>query len=112
MNCNVTNLQNLFLIYGGKEKMNKTELVVAMANQSGLTKKDAEVALNAFTEVVKYELAKGGNIQIIGFGSFEVGERAERNGRNPQTGEDIVIPACKAPKFKAGKALKEAVNVF
>ena len=90
--------------------MNRTELVEAMANQSGLTKKDTEAALKAFTDVIAEELKKGVKIQLVGFGTFEIAERAERTGRNPQTGEEMTIAACKAPKFKAGKALKDAVN--
>lgn len=90
--------------------MNKTELVAAMADKAGLTKKDADAALKAFTEVVEETLKAGDSIQLIGFGTFEVAERAERTGRNPQTGAEMVIPASKAPKFKAGKALKEALN--
>jgi DNA-binding protein HU-beta len=90
--------------------MNKTELVAAMADQSGLTKKDAEAALKAFTDVVANELKDGGKIQLVGFGTFDVSERAAREGRNPQTGETMKIAASKAPKFKAGKALKELVN--
>lgn len=90
--------------------MNKAELVEAMATKSGLTKKDAEAILNAFTDVVAEELKKGEKVQLVGFGTFEVAERAERTGRNPQTGEEITIAACKAPKFKAGKALKDVVN--
>ena len=90
--------------------MNKTELIDAMANASGLTKKDAESALNAFTSVVGEEIAKGGKVSLVGFGTFEVSERAAREGRNPQTGETMKIEASKAPKFKAGKALKDAVN--
>lgn len=90
--------------------MNKTELVAAMADKAGLTKKDADAALKAFTEVVKETLKAGDSIQLIGFGTFEVAERAERTGRNPQTGAEMVIPASKAPKFKAGKALKDALN--
>jgi len=90
--------------------MNKTELVVAMADKAGLTKKDADAALKAFTEVVEETLKAGDSIQLIGFGTFEVAERAERTGRNPQTGAEMVIPASKAPKFKAGKALKDALN--
>ena len=90
--------------------MNKTELVAAMADKAGLTKKDADAALKAFTEVVEGTLKAGDSIQLIGFGTFEVAERAERTGRNPQTGAEMVIPASKAPKFKAGKALKDALN--
>ncbi|MCI7790465.1 MAG: HU family DNA-binding protein [Lachnospiraceae bacterium] len=90
--------------------MNKTELVAAMAEQADMTKKDAEKALTAFTEVVSKELKKGGKVQLVGFGTFEVAERAAREGRNPQTGETMKIAAAKAPKFKAGKALKDEVN--
>lgn len=90
--------------------MNKTELIDAMANASGLTKKDAESALNAFTSVVGAEIANGGKVSLVGFGTFEVSERAAREGRNPQTGAVVQIPATKAPKFKAGKALKDIVN--
>ncbi len=90
--------------------MNKTELVAAMADKAGLTKKDADAALKAFTEVVEGTLKAGDSIQLVGFGTFEVAERAERTGRNPQTGAEMVIPASKAPKFKAGKALKDALN--
>ena len=84
--------------------MNKAELVAAMAEKAELSKKDAEAALKAFTDVVAEELKK------VGFGTFEVYERAERTGRNPQSGKEMVIPASKAPKFKAGKALKDMVN--
>ena len=90
--------------------MNKTELVAAMADQAGISKKDAEKALKAFTEVVEEELKKGEKIQLVGFGTFEVSERAAREGRNPQTGETMQIAASKSPKFKAGKALKDLVN--
>ena len=90
--------------------MNKTELVAAMAEKAGLSKKDAEAALKAFTETVAEELKKGEKIQLVGFGTFEVSERAAREGRNPQTGETMTIAASKAPKFKAGKALKDAIN--
>ena len=90
--------------------MNKTELVAAMAEKTQLSKKDAEAALKAFTEVVTEELKKGEKIQLVGFGTFEVSERAAREGRNPQTGETMTIAASKAPKFKAGKALKDLVN--
>lgn len=90
--------------------MNKMELVSAMADKTGLSKKDAEVALKAFTDVVAEELKKGEKIQLVGFGTFEVSERAARTGRNPQTGKEMTIPASKAPKFKAGKALKDSIN--
>lgn len=90
--------------------MNKTELIDSMAAKTGLTKKNAEAALNAFVETVSEELTKGEKVSLVGFGTFEVSERAEREGRNPQTGETMKIAACKAPKFKAGKALKDAIN--
>ena len=90
--------------------MNKTELVAAMAEKAGLSKKDAEAALKAFTDTVAEELKKGEKIALVGFGTFEVSERAAREGRNPQTGAPMTIAASKAPKFKAGKALKDAIN--
>lgn len=90
--------------------MNKVELVASMAEKAELTKVDAEKALKAFIEVVTEEMKKGEKIQLVGFGTFEVSKRAARTGRNPQTGETIEIKASKAPKFKAGKALKDAVN--
>lgn len=90
--------------------MNKAELVAAMAEKTELSKKDAEKALKAFTEVVAETLKKGDKIQLVGFGTFEVAERAAREGRNPQTGETMKIAASKAPKFKAGKALKDDIN--
>ena len=90
--------------------MNKTELIAAIAEKTELSRKDAEKALKAFTEVVEEELKKGGKIQLVGFGTFEVSERAAREGRNPQTGETMQIAASKSPKFKAGKALKDAIN--
>ena len=90
--------------------MNKTELVAAMAEQTQLSKKDAEAALKAFIDVVSEEMKKGEKVQLVGFGTFEVSERAAREGRNPSTGESMVIKASKAPKFKAGKALKDLVN--
>ena len=90
--------------------MNKTELVAAMAEQTNLSKKDAEAALKAFIDVVSEELKKGEKVQLVGFGTFEVSERAAREGRNPQTGETMQIKASKTPKFKAGKALKDMMN--
>ena len=84
--------------------MNKTELVAAMAEKAEISKKDAEKALKAFTDVVAEELKKDGKVQLVGFGTFEVTKRAEREGRNPQTGEVMKIAASNAPKFKAGKA--------
>ena len=90
--------------------MNKTELVAAIADETNLTKKDAEAALKAFTDIVERELKAGEKVQLVGFGTFEVSERAAREGRNPQTNETMTIPASKAPKFMAGKALKDALN--
>ena len=90
--------------------MNKTELIAAIAAKTGETKKDAEATLNAFVNVVSETLQKGDKVQLVGFGSFEVRKRAARKGRNPQTKEEIKIPASKAPVFKAGKALKDLVN--
>ena len=90
--------------------MNKAELVAAMAEKTQLSKKDTEATLKAFTDVVAEELKKGEKIQLVGFGTFEVAERAARTGRNPQTGAEMTIPASKAPKFKAGKALKDSIN--
>ncbi|MBR1441367.1 MAG: HU family DNA-binding protein [Lachnospiraceae bacterium] len=90
--------------------MNKTELVEEIAKKTGLTKKDSEKAVKAFTDAVSAELKKGGKVQLVGFGTFEVAKRAAREGRNPQTGKTMKIAASKAPKFKPGKALKDLVN--
>ena len=90
--------------------MNKTELVAAIASKADISKKDAENALKAFTDTVGAQLKKGDKIQLVGFGTFEVAKRAAREGRNPQTGATMKIAASKAPKFKAGKALKDLVN--
>lgn len=90
--------------------MNKTELIALVAEKAGLTKKDAEAAVNATTEVIAESLAKDEKIQLIGFGSFEVKHREARMGRNPKTGETMEIPAAKVPVFKAGKALKDQVD--
>ena len=90
--------------------MNKSDLVSAVAAKAGVTKKVGEALVNAFTEVVTEALKKGDKVQLVGFGSFEVRKRAARKGRNPQTKEEIKIPASKAPVFKAGKALKTVVN--
>ena len=90
--------------------MNKAELVDAMAKETSLTKKDVESVLNSFVNVVSNELAKKEKVQLVGFGTFETRERAERTGRNPQTGEEMKIPATVAPAFKAGKSLKDLVN--
>ena len=90
--------------------MNKTELVAAIASKANISKKDAEASVKAFTAVVAEALKKGEKIQLVGFGTFEVSKRAARTGRNPQTGAEMKIPASKAPKFKAGKALKDSIN--
>ena len=90
--------------------MNKTELIAAIADKAGLTKKDAEEVVNAFTETVTKALKKGDKVQLVGFGTFEVPKRGARTGRNPQTGETMKIAATKAPKFKPGKAFKDALN--
>lgn len=90
--------------------MNKSELVAAMAEKANVSKKAAEESLNAMLNVVKEAMAKGDKVQLVGFGSFEVRTRAARKGHNPQTKAEIKIPACKAPAFKAGKALKDIVN--
>ena len=90
--------------------MNKAELVAKMAEKSGMTKKDTEVALNSFMASVEEALVAGEKVQLVGFGTFETRERAAREGRNPQTGETMEIKASKTPKFKAGKALKDMMN--
>jgi len=91
--------------------VNKAELVAKMAEMSGLTKKDAETALNAFMETVEETLVDGGKVQLVGFGTFDVRERKPRKGRNPRNPEQVIdIPASKAPVFKAGKTLKEKIN--
>lgn len=90
--------------------MNKSELIDAMATQSGLSKTDCTKAINAFTGTVSAELAKGGDVQLVGFGTFSVAARAARTGRNPKTGEPLEIAASNVPKFKPGKGLKDAVN--
>lgn len=90
--------------------MNKSDLVAAIAEKAEMSKKDAEKALKAFEDVVTEELTNNGKVQLVGFGTFDVAERAAREGRNPQTGEAMPIPASKAPRFKAGKALKDAMN--
>lgn len=90
--------------------MNKTELVAAVAEQAGISKKDAEAAVKAFTDVIAEAMKAGDKVQLVGFGTFEVSERAAREGRNPRTGETMTIEASKTPKFKAGKALKDLVN--
>ncbi len=90
--------------------MNKAELIAAIAAKTGDTKKGAEASVNAFVDVITDALIEGDKVQLVGFGSFEVRKRAARKGRNPQTKEEIKIPASKAPVFKAGKALKDLVN--
>ncbi|MBQ9814887.1 MAG: HU family DNA-binding protein [Lachnospiraceae bacterium] len=90
--------------------MNKVELVAAIAEEAKISKKDAAAALSAFTGIVQKQLKKGNKVQLVGFGTFEVSKRAARQGRNPQTGAAMKIKASKSPKFKAGKALKDAIN--
>ncbi|MCR5213568.1 MAG: HU family DNA-binding protein [Eubacterium sp.] len=90
--------------------MNKTELVAAIAEKSGLTKADSEKALKGFMDAVEEALKAGDKVQLVGFGTFEVKETAARTGHNPRTGEPLNIEASKAPKFKAGKAFKDALN--
>ena len=90
--------------------MNKAELIAAIAAKTGNTKKAAEEFVNAFVSTVTESLEKGDKVQLVGFGSFETKVRAARKGKNPQTGAEMKIPACKAPAFKAGKALKAVVN--
>lgn len=90
--------------------MNKTEMIVAIAEKTEMTKVQSEKALAAFLDTVQEELVKGEKVQLVGFGTFEVAERAERQGRNPKTGETLTIGASKSPKFKAGKSLKDAIK--
>lgn len=90
--------------------MNKTEFIAAIAEEAGLSKADATKAVKAYADVVTAELKKGEKVQLVGFGTFEVSARAERQGRNPLTGETMTIAASNVPKFKAGKALKDAIN--
>lgn len=90
--------------------MNKAELITVLTEKTGLAKKDNEKVLNALVEAITEQLQNGDKISLVGFGTFEVKERAERKGRNPKTMEELIIPASKAPTFKAGKALKDAVN--
>ena len=90
--------------------MNKTELIAAVAEKAEISKKDAEKAVKAFTDAVAEELAKGGKVQLVGFGNFEVSERPAREGRTLRTGETMTIAASKTPKFKPGKALKDEIN--
>ena len=90
--------------------MTKAELVTVMAERANLSKKEAEKALKAFTDVVAEELKKGEKVQLVGFGTFEVAERAERKAKNPQSGAEMIVPACKQPKWKCGKAMKSLLN--
>ena len=90
--------------------MNKNELIAAVAEKAGLSKKDTEAAVNAVVDVIAAALAEGDKVQLVGFGAFEVKTRAERIGRNPKTKEEIKIPASKVPVFKPGKALKDTVS--
>ncbi|MCQ2507847.1 MAG: HU family DNA-binding protein [Dorea sp.] len=90
--------------------MNKVELITEIANRAELSKKDSEKAVKAFIDIVTEQLKNDNKVQLIGFGTFEASQRESREGRNPQTGETMTIAACKAPKFKAGKALKDAIN--
>ena len=106
----VDDKQSTHSFFIGGNKMNKSELIAAVAAKTGETKKKAEEAVDAFVDVVSEALSKGDKVQLVGFGSFEVRKRAARKGRNPQTKEEIKIPASKAPVFKAGKALKDVVN--
>ena len=90
--------------------MNKTEFINAVAAKEGIEKKCAEKAVNAVFATLAEEIAKGNRVQLVGFGTFEVRERAEKTARNPRTGEEMTVPASKVPAFKAGKALKDAVK--
>ena len=94
----------------GEKKMNKTELIEAMAKETGLSKKDTEAALKALTGTISKQLKKKDKVQLIGFGTFETAKRAARTGKKPRTGASIKIPAATTPRFKAGKALKDLVN--
>ncbi|MGI6072479.1 MAG: HU family DNA-binding protein [Lachnospiraceae bacterium] len=97
-------------MYTRRSEMNKVELIAEIAKKAGISKKDAGAALKAFTDTVQAELKKGEKVQLVGFGTFEVSKRAARQGRNPKTGETMRISASKSPKFKAGKAFKDALN--
>ncbi len=96
--------------FGESKNMNKSELVSAIAEESGLTKADSAKALDATVVAITTAMSSGDSVAIIGFGTFKVADRAARTGRNPQTGAEMQIPAARVPKFTAGKALKEAVN--
>lgn len=89
--------------------MNKSELIAAVAEKAGLSRKNADAAIAAAIGIITEELKKGGRVQLVGFGTFEIRERAEKQGRNPRTGESITVPAGRVPAFKAGKAFKEAM---
>jgi DNA-binding protein HU-beta len=104
------NVSRIYIIIFWRYEMNKAELVGSVATKAGLSKADAEKAVNAFTETVIEALQGGDKVSLIGFGAFEVRERAARKGRNPKTQEVIDIPASKAPAFKAGKAFKDAMK--
>jgi len=106
----IDNLFDIHITLGGGEVMNKTDLINAVAEKSELSKKDATKAVDAVFDAVAEALKDGDKVQLIGFGNFEVRERSARKGRNPQTGEEIDIPASKVPAFKPGKALKDAVK--
>ena len=114
LKCRKSNLEVYTLLRSCNFKevlsWNKTELIASVAQKTELTKKDAEKAVKAVFDTVAQELAAGGKVQVIGFGTFEVRERAAREGRNPQNGKTITIAASKSPAFKAGKGLKEQVN--
>lgn len=105
----MANIAKRKLIFTGGIELNKTELVSSVAEKTDLTKKDAEKVVNAVLGSIEEALSRGEKVQLVGFGTFEVRDRAARTGRNPQTGEEIQIPATRVPVFKAGKALKEAV---
>jgi DNA-binding protein HU-beta len=90
--------------------MNKTDMVTKLAEKNGMTKKDAQKALNSLIEIISDEIKDGGRVALTGFGTFSIAERKPRTGRNPQTGQPIDIPAARVPKFKAGKVLKESVS--
>jgi DNA-binding protein HU-beta len=90
--------------------VNKAELIDAVADKSGMTKKDSEKAVNAVMDVIQDALTKGDKVSLVGFGTFEVRSRAARTGRNPQTKEEIKIPATRVPAFRAGKSLKERIT--
>ncbi len=90
--------------------MNKNELISAVAEKTGLSKKDSEKAINATLDAITAAVANGEKVQLIGFGTFELRERAEKQARNPRTGETMTVPACKAPAFKAGQAFKNAAK--